>query len=253
MPSRDAPFPDHFSATSDRYARYRPRYPDALFDLLADRAPGRSLAWDCGTGNGQAAIALADRFDRVVATDASAEQLANATPHDRVAYRRARVEDPGIDDDTVDAVTAGQAAHWFDLDAFYPAVRRVLRPGGLLALWVYTRCHVDPAVDPVFDHYYDEVAGPWWPPERAVVEDAYRDLPFPFEEIDPPPIEMADDWTRDRVAGYVGTWSASKRLREAEGPGPFEEFIRELERAWPDGDVPRRVTWGFGLRLGRVE
>jgi hypothetical protein len=58
-------FEDHFSSHSQQYAQYRPKYPDELYTYLASLAPARSLAWNCGTGNGQAALGLAKHFDVV--------------------------------------------------------------------------------------------------------------------------------------------------------------------------------------------
>ena len=177
-------FQDHFSSLAKDYARCRPTHPPALFAALAKLAPGRDLAWDCGTGNGQAAHGLAEHFARVVATDPSEAQLAQAVPHPRITYGRAAETAPMLADRSVDLVAAAQAAHWFDRSLFYPEVRRVLRPGGVLAIFNYGLCRVAPEIDRVLQRLYAETLGPYWPPERRLAENNYRDLDFPFLEIE---------------------------------------------------------------------
>lgn len=245
-------WPDHFSAGAERYARHRPRYPEALFDRIAGEAPARGIAWDCGTGNGQAALALASRFRRVVATDASAHQLRNAPRGGTIHYVAATAEAIPLAAASVDLVTVAQAAHWFALDAFYDEVRRVCRPGGLVAMWTYGLCRVCPEVDERIAWFYREVVGSYWPPQRAWVDGAYRDLPFPFEPVRIAPPDIERDWTLEELAGYVGTWSAVKRYREARGDDPVAALLLPaLRPAWPAGES-RRVTWPLGLRAGRV-
>ncbi|QDV35673.1 class I SAM-dependent methyltransferase [Tautonia plasticadhaerens] len=197
-------FKDHFSGHSDRYQAHRPTYPEALYDYLGSLAPGHGLAWDCATGNGQAAHGLVPHFRTVVATDASAAQVAQARPHERIAYLVAPAERTPIPDGTVDLVTVAQALHWLDLDRFYAEVRRACRPGAVLACWCYQLHAIDPGVDAVVGCYYAEVVGAYWPPERLLVEAGYRTLPLPFEELTPPPFRMVQRWDLDRLLGYLG-------------------------------------------------
>ena len=178
-------FKDHFSKQAADYAKFRPRYPHEMFEYLGSLAPSRKLAWDCGTGNGQAAVGLASVFDRVVATDASEKQIANAEPHERVEYRMVSAEESGIQSGTVDLIMVAQALHWFDLDRFYDEVRRVLKKNSVLAASAYNLLHIEPAIDEVINRYYYEVVGPFWLPERKLVEN-FAELLFPFHELDPP-------------------------------------------------------------------
>ena len=228
-------FQDYFPTQASTYARARPTYPVELFDHLARLVPGHGLAWDCGTGNGQAAVALAAHFQQVIATEPSAAQLAQAAPHARVVYVRSAETVGEIRDGTADIVTAAQAAHWFDLSLFYPEVRRVLRPGGLLAIWTYALCAVAPELDPLIRRFYTETVGPHWPPERRHAENAYQELDFPFAEIPFPELCLRVEWTVAEFAVYLRTWSAVTRYRQARGADPVLPFEAELAPVWGEG------------------
>jgi SAM-dependent methyltransferase len=245
------PFKDHFSGGAAAYAAHRPAYPVALVDFLAAIAPRRSLAWDCGCGSGQLSVLLADRFERVIATDASQDQIANAVPHPNLEYRCAPAESSRLPDAAVDLATAAQAAHWFDLNAYYAEVKRVARPGAIVALVTYGIMTVDDEVDPVIRHLHANVLAPYWPPERRHVEDGYRSLPFPFDEVPAPKLEIRVDWTLAEVIGYVETWSAVRAMEKAGGRASLEEFRRDLTRAWGAGATVRSVRWPLALRVGR--
>ena len=175
------PFHDHFSRVSSAYAAFRPRYPEVLFERVAALASGHASAWDCGTGSGQAALDLARYFEQVWGTDASAAQLAAALPHPRVHYRVARAEESGLLPGSVDLVTVAQALHWFDRPRFYDEVRRVVRPGGVLVAWCYDLMDIEPAIDAHIHEFYTRTVGPYWPPERSLVEARYETIEFPFE------------------------------------------------------------------------
>jgi SAM-dependent methyltransferase len=246
-----AGFKDHFSVAAHEYDRHRPGYPAALFDFLADAAPGRALAWDCATGTGQAAVALADRFEQVIATDASVLQVSHAAPHPRARYAVATAERSGLADHCADLVTVAQALHWLDLPRFYAELRRVARPGGVFAAWTYSLADADPTVDPLVAAFYAEM-GPWWPPERRHVEDGFRSLDFPFEEIPAPAFEIRAAWPLERFLGYFSTWSAVNRCRRETGQDPVEALRTRVLRVWGDPAQPRPVRWPLHLRVGRV-
>ena len=244
-------FKDHFSDRAANYAIYRPHYPAALADYLASLGPTRGTAWDVGCGSGQMSPLLGDRFDRVIATDASPEQIIRAAPHPRVEYAVATAENAPLEDHSVDLIVVAQAAHWFDLPPFYKEARRVAKPDAGIALLAYGITVVEPPVLAVVDHFYSVVLAKWWPRERKHTENGYRDLEFPFDEVTPPPIDMAVDWTVDQFLGYVGTWSAVRAMEKAVGLGNTESFRRAVTAAW--GDIPRRrVWWSIGMRVGRV-
>jgi SAM-dependent methyltransferase len=243
-------FIDLFGSRAAAYARHRPTYPAAMIEHLAGLPPSRRLAWDCGTGNGQAAVLLAAHFERVVATDASTEQLARATPEARIEYRVAPAESSGLESSSVDLVTVAQALHWFPLDRFYREVERVLVPHGVLAVWTYSLVRITPAIDAVLDAFYTHRVGRYWLPERALVDSHYETLPFPFPEL--PRGAWASEVRLDRAAllGYVSTWSAVSRCYAEEGIDPVPELETALEPVWPDPTVRLLARWPIGVRAG---
>lgn len=243
---------NHFGEQAAEYRRFRPTYPRSLFEFLADASGGRRLAWDCGTGNGQAAIALAEVFDRVVASDASLEQIRAAELHERVEYCVAPAEACPFRPSSVDLVAVAQAAHWFDLERFYAEVRRTVRPGGVVALWCYTLLEIDPAIDSRIERFYSEVVGPYWPKERAQVERCYRDLPFPFEQIPPPAASMEAEWDFAQLIGYVETWSPVRIFRRERSHDPVPELAEPLAALWGEPSRSRRVRFPLHFRIGRV-
>ena len=244
---------DHFSGHAADYAKARPSYPPELFAWLAQRCAGRDLAWDCGTGNGQAAQALAGHFQRVHATDLSATQVAQAEPHPRIDYRVAAAETSGLNDRCCDLATVAQALHWFCNETFYAEVRRVLKPGGLFAAWTYTLLRGEPALNAIVEDFYRNTVGPWWPPERRWVDLAYREMPFPFADIATPKLEIRLEWTRDDLLAYLRTWSATQRYIKELGSDPCIELGERLRDIWPQSDSRKSIIWPIALRCGRLE
>jgi SAM-dependent methyltransferase len=246
-------FKDHFSGHAGIYREARPTYPPELFAWLAQRAPDRALAWDAGCGNGQAAAALAEHFERVIGTDPSANQIAEAARHGNIDYRVEPAERSTLAAASVSLVTVAQALPWFDHDAFYREVRRVLKPRGLLAAWAYASCDVGvPAVDRAIERLYVDLTGPYWPPERSLVETGYRTLPFPFDVVAAPDFAMVARWSADHLLAYLRSWSATQRYMAALGEDPVTLIEAELRRAWGDATRMREVRWQFHLRVGRM-
>jgi SAM-dependent methyltransferase len=245
-------FQDHFSKDADRYAAHRPRYPEALFEYLASVAPGHERAWDCGTGNGQAAHGLAPYFREVIATDPSEEQVRNALPHEKITYRVAPAEDPGLESASVDLITVAQALHWFDIPRFYEEVRRTLKPGGVLAAWMYSLHRTAPEVDRIIDDFFWRTVRPYAPEQFKYVDDGYASLPFPFEELEPPPFTIELEWNLHEVLAYVRTWSPVRSFIEREGYDPLAKIEAPLREAWGDADEARRVVWPLHMRVGRL-
>jgi len=247
------PFRDYFSSQSKEYARNRPHYPKEMFAFLASIAPSKKLAWDCGTGNGQAALALAEHFEHVIATDASAAQIENAFPHEKVDYRVEPSEHTIIPPGTVDLITVGTAVHWFDFDPFYNEVRRVGKPGGILAVWTYYFPIIEPEIDRWMEQFYWKTLSGFWPERIHYLEERYQTLPFPFEEIKPPEFEMKATWELDNLAGFLASWSAVRKLVDARGESAFDEPIKELERIWKKGADKIEIRWPLHFRIGRIQ
>lgn len=246
-------FKDHFSGHARDYARFRPTYPDALLDWVAAAAPATRAAWDCACGNGQAAVRLAQRFTRVVATDASAEQIAAAVEGPaNLDYRVATAEHCGLDDGCMDAICVAQALHWFDIERFYDEARRVAVPGALLATWMYgslTVQGIDPQILLNFEH---ERVGPWWPVERAWIDAGYAQVALPGATVDAPAFAMSARWPLAAVLGYVGSWSAVARCRAQSGIDPLPELSAALTPQWGDAKRERTVRWPLVVRAARL-
>ena len=246
-------FHDHFSEVAPDYATFRPRYPAALFDFLAELAPGRALAWDAACGNGQATVDLAERFDKVIGTDASAAQIEQAPPHARIEWRVAPAERCGIASGTIDLVTMAQALHWVDIPAFFREARRVAKAEGVVAVWSYGSIRSsDERVDALVGRYSHETVGPCWPAQRRLVDERYRSLEFPFEEIDTPAFVMRERWTLAQLVGYIRTWSATIRYIERHQTDPVAELAAQLANVWGNAEHAMDVEWPLAVRVGRV-
>lgn len=242
---------DHFSTQSSEYSRFRPTYPAALFDWLAQQTSERISAWDCACGNGQASTELAARFERVTATDISEAQLSHAPSLPNVDWRLAAAEESGLEAASVNLITVAQALHWFDLPRFWAEAWRVLKPNGVLAAWSYGVFKLDnQEVEKVCHHFYEDVVGDFWPPERRIVEAGYGELEFPFPEIIAPAFEMRMEWSLEELVGYMSSWSATARYIRAHGASPVPELGRKLRPLW---GVPRvTVSWPLSIRIAKI-
>ncbi|MDO8366461.1 MAG: class I SAM-dependent methyltransferase, partial [Saprospiraceae bacterium] len=225
-------------------------YPLQMFDFLFANGQNLDCAWDCATGNGQIAAVLAEHFRQVEATDISENQLKNAAQKPNIHYQIGRAESPDFPDHSFDLVTVGQAAHWFDLEKFYPAVHRVLKPGGMIALVGYNLLRVDKPTEAVIEYFYNTILQGYWDAERHLVETAYSTIPFPFEEITFPEMASTYYWTVDQLLGYLNTWSAVQHFIRKNGYSPIESgFVTQLKNVWPDGEI-RTVRFPVFGRVG---
>jgi ubiquinone/menaquinone biosynthesis C-methylase UbiE len=243
---------DLFGDRADEYARIRPTYPEDLFDHLHQLVAGHELAWDCGAGSGQTARSLACRFARVIATDSSLRQLVHARAAADVHRVAAAAEAAPMRDRSADLVTVSAALHWFDRPRFYAEVRRVARPGAILAVWSYYEALVQPAVDEILMRYAEEILEPYWNPGILLNRRAYRDLDFPFERLPWPEFHAEARMRCEDMCRYMRTWSASQAWERSRGTNPVEEVREELMRAWGDPQAERVVRWPLHGAIGRV-
>ena len=242
-----------FQGGGSSYAKFRPEYPYALSSFLAETAAGHETAVDVGCGNGQLTTQLAAHFASVVGVDPSADQIANVTPHDRVTYKVGPAEQLPVDDDSADLITAAQAAHWFDLPRFYDEVRRIGRKDTVVALISYGVLQLAPAeLNERFSQFYWQEIGPYWPPERKLVDTGYADIPFPFTELPYPGFSINRAWELGDFLGYISTWSATQRVLEAGREDILETFVADLSRLWGPPERKRPVIWPINIRLGRI-
>lgn len=235
------------------YARFRPEYPPSLAAHLASISPSNTLAVDVGCGTGQLTRQLGEHFEAVLGVDPSADQLAIATPHRHVRYACAPAERLPVEDGSAALITAAQAAHWFDLPLFYAEVLRVSRPGAVVALVSYgVLAFSDEQIDQRFRAFYDHEIGPFWPPERRMVDTGYAQLSFPFEEVALPSNHIQQLWTLDAMLGYVGTWSAVRAADRAGQGRVLDLFARDLTDLWGAPATVRSVSWPISARVGFV-
>ena len=239
---------DRFSGHAADYARYRIDYPADLYEYVLAHVPDRKTAWDCATGNGQVAGALAAYFAQVEATDLSQSQLNNATEHPNVTYRVATAEAPPFADAQFDLITVGQALHWFNVPAFHAEVRRVLKPNGVIAEWGYGLNTVTPPIDELVRFIYNNVVGPFWDPQRQHIETEYQHLPFDFAQVRYARFVQNRQWPVDWYMNYLRTWSAVQGFRKQHGYDPIDQFEGDFRGHWGGGN--RDVCFPIFLRLG---
>lgn len=235
------------------YAAFRPGYPPALSRFLAEIAPDRRRAVDVGCGNGQLTRQLADHFSSVVGVDPSVDQITRTVPHERIEYLCAPAEVLPLPDSSVSLITAAQAVHWFDLPAFYAEARRIAVDGAVIALVSYGVLHLAEAdlQDRFSRFYWDEIA-PYWPPERKLVDTGYADISLPFSEREGPVMAIDRTMVLDDFLGYVSTWSAVRRLKEAGRSDILENFARDISVIWGDPTIAHALSWPINMRLGAI-
>lgn len=245
-------FKDYFSGFAARYRDARPTYPRELWQWLAGQCAERKVVWDAACGSGQAAVALTEFFEDVFASDASRQQIAHAIRHPDVQYREEPAEECGMSDATADLVVIAQALHWVDRPRFYAEARRVLKPGGAIAAVCYGLMSVTPSLDHAIAKFYDGILGPYWAPERRLVDDGYKSIEFPFKEFAAPHFTMSHQWNFEQLMAYLDSWSALQKCRKETGDDPLKVAHDLLEADWGDKGSIRTVTWPLAVRVGRA-
>ena len=244
-------FKDHFTKQAESYAKFRPDYPEELFKYLSEISPSNELAWDCATGNGQAANGLAKYFNKVIASDASEKQIMNAIKNEKVVYKVFPAEKTEIDSSTVDLITVAQALHWFNFEKFYREAKRVLRKNGIITAWMYNLVEVSSEVDFIIKKFDGEILKNYWPPERQLFYEEYKTIPFPFERIEAPEFKMSAYWSLGHLFGFLSTWSAVQKFKDEEGSDPLNFIEKDLKKAWGNEKF-RNVFWTLIIKIGRA-
>lgn len=241
---------DNFSRQAGLYAKYRPTYPQELFDFIFKHIPEKKSVWDCATGNGQAATELARSFEKVYATDISAKQIDKAQLAPNIFYSVQPGERTNFPDNTFDLITISQALHWMKFDAFYTEVKRVAKPGSWIAAWMYALLKISPGIDDLIAHHHNETLGGYWDYERKYVDANYTTVPFPFEEIACPLFEIKYEWTLEELEGYLNTWSALQKFMEVNKFNPVDELIVKIGQI---RSTPKmKISFPVYLRMGKI-
>lgn len=245
-------FKDHFSTQSFDYSKYRPDYPLELYDYILSQVKEKECAWDCGTGNGQAAVVLSQYFKKVYATDPSAEQIKNAIQKSNIEYHIAPAENSMLPENSINLITVAQALHWFHFEDFFAEARRVAKHGALIAVWCYENCFVDEATDKIFQRFYNQLLGEYWAPERKHVENAYSTIPFPFAGVQEKIFYMKKKWNLNEFIGYLSTWSAVQKYIKINGVNPLSLVENDFRQAWKNSKEIKEVRFPVNLKTGRI-
>jgi SAM-dependent methyltransferase len=245
-------FEDHFSSQPKEYAQFRPHYPKALFDYLAGLCAQHTTAWDCATGNGQAAVMLSNIFKHVIATDGSATQISAAEKRPNIEYRVELAEHSTLKSHSIDLITVAAAYHWFDTTLFELEVNRVLKPNGIIAVWGYSLCQIEAKIDKMILNFRDNVVGKYWPQNRHYVNEKYQTIPFPFQRIEAPTFQIQENWDLKQLLGYLGTWSSVHYFQEEQKTDPLIDLKSELMKVWTNPDAIKQIKWDIFLLIGTV-
>lgn len=245
-------FKDNFSKQSSAYKKYRPSYPQELFRYLSDLCGEHTLAWDCGTGNGQSAVGLANYFEKVYATDPSEQQISNAVSHPKIIYKVEKAENSRLENNSVNIITVAQALHWFDFEKFYSEVNRVLKPDGIIAVWTYSLPKISPEIDKIILHLHDNIVGRFWQKENQFVTKEYKTIPFPFKQTKAPSFLFQKEITFEDLKGLLNSWSATQRYKDETGIDPLTEIDIDLQNNWKKKDKKKLATWTIFLKVGQL-
>lgn len=241
---------DNFSAQASSYSKFRPTYPDELYNFLYKHCPAHLQALDCATGNGQVAFELSKCFERVEATDISQSQIAHARQAPNIHYSVQRAEQTSFPYANFDLITVGQAYHWFDFEAFGREANRILKPGGIVAIWSYHLFRFNNHLDQMIDDFYSNVTGPYWDNERKWVDDYYKNVPFHFEEIKTDfSFDIEKSFSLADFEGYFNTWSAVRHMIKQEGHNPVDELMLKVRPVWKEDEY--KATFPGFIRLGK--
>ena len=243
---------DNFSTQANSYAKFRPHYPDSLYEFIFNLAQNTDAAWDCGTGNGQVAVKLAEKFKKVYGSDISEQQLKNAVQKNNISYIHTRAEQTNLPENSIDLVTVAQAIHWFDFNAFYKEVTRVAKSNSIIVIWTYKLLNISTEIDLLIEEFYSKTIGSYWDPERRYIDEEYKTIPFPFKEITAPSFEITAQWDLRQLIGYLNTWSSVQKFIKEHKHNPVDLLESKIHSLWKTGEV-KKVSFPLYTRIGRIE
>ena len=241
-----------YSSYAKQYARSRPRYPEELFTYLASLVEQHDLVWDCATGNGQAAVSLTKYFKKVIATDVSNEQINNAIKHERIKYKVCKAENSLIDSRSIDLVTVASALHWFNLENFYKEVKRVLKPGGVLAAWTYHIGYIEPPFDQLFFRFYKDVLSEYFVEGARLVDNKYSEIKLPGVPIETKGYFMSADWNLTKMLGFIESWSGTQEYKKVNRKNPIDLISGELKQLWGNPEQTHTLRWPLFIKISRL-
>jgi SAM-dependent methyltransferase len=241
-----------FSVGSERYARYRPSYPENIFSFLNEICVQHESVWDCATGSGQAAVSCARYFSQVEATDISAEQIRHCIANPKINYSVSPAESTLFDNDSFDLIMVAQALHWFDQEKFFQEALRVLKPNGILAIFGYGFFEISPEIDTII---YENLLLPidrFWAKGNRLLISGYKDVSMPFNEIIVPQnFTMQVEWTLQQLLEYLRTWSAVKLFAKELGYDPVTQMESKIKPFWEEPEKVKPVKMPLFLRVSR--
>lgn len=245
---------DKFSVQSDAYKKYRPTYPDDLYEVFLPLVKEKKECWDCGTGNGQVAVKLSNYFKKVYATDISENQIKLADKKPNIIYEVVRAEKTNFEENKFDLISVGQAIHWFDIQSFTREAKRVAKPDGIIAIWGYDLLKIEEKIDEIINRFYSEIIGSYWNKERKHVDNQYESIAFEFKEIKAPKkLSIKTNWTFEELIGYLNSWSSVQNyIRENKGLNPVNEIYGELEKEWKGAQI-KGVKFPIFMKMGIIE
>ncbi|KAK6845869.1 hypothetical protein PG990_007676 [Apiospora arundinis] len=220
---REVIFRNYSTEDGKHYANFRPHYHENLYKLVIDHHATTGGQFDTivdlGCGPGTAVRELAPKFQHAFGLDPSegmisaARSLGGVTSiNELIRFEASSAEEigsqllpGGIPNASVDLIVASTAAHWFDLERFWPRAAEVLKPGGTIAFWGSNSNYAHPsmpnheAITAVLHHYDEHYLRPFYQPGNVAASDLYRNFTYPWD-MNPPLAEF------DREAFFRKEW-----------------------------------------------
>jgi SAM-dependent methyltransferase len=241
-----------YSSYAMQYAQSRPGYPEKLFVYLASLVEQHELAWDCATGNGQAALSLTKFFKKIIATDISSDQINHAIKHQQIEYKVCSAEQSGLDNNSIDLVTIASAIHWFNLDRYYNEVQRIIKSGGILAAWTYHVGYVEPPFDKLFLHFYTDILSPYFGARAKLVDEKYSKINLPGKHIDVTDFYVSANWKLFNMLNFINSWSGTQQYIKENEKNPVDLISKELEQIWGDPEKIHTIRWRLFIKISRL-